>query len=152
MKLIQVHTTELDKWIAEHHYLHSTPAGAVLRLEIQDDDGRRIGGMMWGRPISPRVDQLHILELTRMYMVDDTEPYAESKALAAARRHIRKHCPNIRGLIAYSSTGEGHSGIIYQADGWFEVSRTTAKSKGWSNRGGRIDRDLSPKIKYCRTP
>ena len=73
----------------------------------QDDDGRRIGGMMWGRPISPRVDQLHILELTRMYMVDDTEPYAESKALAAARRHIRKHCPNIRGLIAYSSTGEG---------------------------------------------
>ena len=149
MKLKQIHTTEIDKWIAEHHYLHSTPAGAVLRLEIQDDAGQRIGGMMWGRNPSPRQDQQSVLCLTRMYCVDDTEPYVESRALSMARKYIRKHYPHIKGLVAYSSTGAGHEGVIYQADGWFEVSRTTG---GQDCRPGRANRDTSVKIKWCRTP
>ena len=149
MKLKQIHTTEMDKWIAEHHYLHSTPAGAVLRQEIQDDAGQRIGGMMWGRNPSPRQDQQSILCLTRMYCVDDTEPYVESRALSMARKYIRKHYPHIKGLVAYSSTGAGHEGVIYQADGWFEVSRTTG---GRDCRPGRANRDTSVKIKWCRTP
>lgn len=152
MRLAEVHSTELDRWIASRHYLRSTPAGAVLRLEILDDSGARIGAMLWGRPVSPRVDQVHILELTRMVMVDDTEPNAESRALGMARRYIRRHYPHIRGLIAYASTGEGHSGTIYQADGWFKISETAARSSGWSSRSGRTDRDLSPKLKFCRTP
>ncbi|ARF70787.1 hypothetical protein B7C51_25290 (plasmid) [Paenibacillus larvae subsp. pulvifaciens] len=41
-------STELDRWIAERHYLKSTPAGAKLRLWILDDQGNRIGAMMWG--------------------------------------------------------------------------------------------------------
>lgn len=149
MKLKQIHTTEMDKWIAEHHYLHSTPAGAVLRLEIQDDAGQRIGGMMWGRNPSPRQDQQSVLCPTRMYCVDDTEPYVESRALSMARKYIRKHYPHIKGLVAYSSTGAGHEGVIYQADGWFEVSRTTG---GRDCRPGRANRDTSVKIKWCRTP
>lgn len=32
MILRELHTTEIDCWIKEHHYLHSTPAGAVQRL------------------------------------------------------------------------------------------------------------------------
>lgn len=46
---------------------------------------------MWGHPTSRKLDQQHLLQLTRMYFVDDTEPYAESKALAMARKYIRKH-------------------------------------------------------------
>ena len=30
MKLNILHSTEVDKWIKERHYLHSTPAGALL--------------------------------------------------------------------------------------------------------------------------
>lgn len=149
MKIIIVHTTELDRWIADNHYLHSTPAGAMIRMEIQDDAGRRIGGMMWGRNTSPKQDQKHVLCLTRMYMVDDTEPYAESRALAMARKYIRRHYPQINGLVAYSSTGAGHEGTIYQADGWFEVSRSGG---GKDCRGGRRNIDTSKKIKWCRTP
>lgn len=149
MKLKQIHTTEMDKWIAEHHYLHSTPAGAVLRLEIQDDAGQRIGGMMWGRNPSPKQDQQNVLCLTRMYCVDGTEPYVESRALSMARKYIRKHYPHIKGLVAYSSMGAGHDGIIYKADGWFEVSRTTG---GRDCRPGRANMDTSVKIKWCRTP
>ena len=51
------------------------------------------GAMMWGRPTSPKVDQENIMELTRMYFVDETEHCIESKALAMARKYIRKHYP-----------------------------------------------------------
>lgn len=152
MKLNELHTTEIDSWIKDRHYLKSTPAGAVLRLEFLDDAGRRIGAMMWGRPVSPKVDQKHILELTRMYFTDDTEHCAESKALSMARKHIRKHYPHIKGLIAYSSTAEKHQGIIYQADGWFKLGESKSNQGSWENRTGRINRDLSVKLKFGRTP
>lgn len=130
----------------------STPAGAVIRMEFLDDAGRRIGAMMWGRPVSPKVDQKHTLELTRMYFVDDTEHCVESKALAMARKHIRKHYPHIRGLIAYCSTAEQHEGTIYQADGWFLISKSESPKGSWENRPGRTNRDLSQKLKFARSP
>ncbi len=151
LKLKVVHETELDNWIAERHYLKSTPAGAVIRMEFCTPENTRLGAMMWGRPVAPKVDQEHILELTRMYFVDNTEDFVESKALAMARKYIRKHYPKIKGLIAYSSTAEGHKGTIYQADGWFKISESKSETGSWENREGRKNRDLSIKIKYARS-
>lgn len=147
-----MHSTELDRWIANHHYLHSTPAGAVLRLEFLNDQRERIGAMMWGRPTSPQIDQQHILQLTRMYFVDQTERFVESHALGMARKYIRKHLPQIAGLITYASTAETHKGIIYLADGWFKISESKSKYGSWENRKGRTNRDLSTKLKFARTP
>ena len=149
MQLNIVHSTELDRYIAEHHYLHSTPAGAVCRMEFVEN-GKRIGAMMWGRNPSPKQDHQDMLCLTRMYFEDDTEHCVESRALAMARKHIRKHYPQVKGVVAYSSTGEGHEGIVYKADGWFEVSRTRNNSRDY--REGRANIDTSTKIKWCRTP
>lgn len=145
-------TKELDDWIKERHYLHSTPAGARLRLWVLDLDGKRIGAMMWGRPNARSLNQNQLLELTRMVMVDDTEPFAESRALSLARKHIRKHMPEIKGIIAYSSTGQEHEGTIYIADNWFELGRKKRYGVGWGNREGRTDRDVSEKIRWARTP
>ena len=150
MRLNIVHNTDIDKWICENHYLHTVPAGAVIRMEFVDDTEKRIGAMMWGRNPSPKQDQRYQLCLTRMFFVDDTERFIESRALSMARKHIRKHFPEIKGLTAYSSLGEGHEGVVYQADGWFEVSRTRAGSKDY--RQGRKNIDISQKIKWCRTP
>jgi len=143
------HTTDTDKWIADNHYLGNTPAGAVIRMEFYDEE-RLIGAMMWGRNSSPKQDKENMLCLTRMYFIDETERFVESKALSMARKYIRKHYPHVKGLVAYSSTGEEHKGIIYQADGWFEVSRTKNGSKDC--RSGRKNTDISSKIKWCRTP
>lgn len=150
MKMYVVHSTEIDRWIAERHYLHSCPAGAVIRMEFQNDSGERIGAMLWGRNPSPKQDQKNQLCLTRMYFVDDTERFAESRALARARRYIRKHYPGIKGLVAYSSTGMEHRGTIYMADGWFEVSRTKSNSRDF--RANRKNIDMSQKIKWVRSP
>ena len=34
LELVISHTTATDNWIKRHHYLHSTPAGAVIRMEF----------------------------------------------------------------------------------------------------------------------
>lgn len=150
MKLNIVHSTELDSWIKEHHYLHTTPAGAVLRMEFLDDAGCRIGAMMWGRNPSPKTDQNNQLCLTRMYFIDDTERFVESKALGMARKYIRKHLPHIKGLVAYSSSGAGHEGVVYLADNWFSVSSTTNGKRDC--RANRKNVDTSVKIKWVRSP
>lgn len=148
MKLEICHTTAVDKYIIEHHYLHSAPAGARLRLWVKDDDNSTIGAMMWGRPTARTYDPLRILELTRMYMIDDTPEFAESKVLGMARKLIRTQFPQVKGLIAYSSTGKHHKGTIYLADGWFALGLTTAKA--W-NKQGRANIDISKKIRWVRT-
>lgn len=148
MRLEVSHSTELDRYIIQNHYLHSAPAGAKLRLWVKDDNDCIIGAMMWGRPTARTYNYNRILELTRLYMVDNTEPYAESKALGMARKHIRKHLPEIKGLITYASTGEGHQGTIYEADGWFAVGKTV--SRGW-NKEGRKNIDTSHKIRWVRS-
>lgn len=154
MILHEIKTTQIDGWIAQHHYLGNTPAGAVLRLAFYDggEDGmeRMIGAMMWGRNPSPKQNQQEVLCLTRMCFVDDTEHCVESRALAAARKYIRKHYPHIKGLVAYSSTGQGHEGTVYKADGWFEVSRTREGSRDCREK--RKNTDTSSKIKWARSP
>jgi hypothetical protein len=108
--------------------------------------------MMWGRPTSRHYDQNGILELTRMFFVDDTEPYAESKALAMSRKHIRKHYPEVKGLLAYSSTGQGHEGTIYAADNWFRIGKTDGGKWSGKDRENRKNIDISGKWRWARTP
>ena len=150
MKLNIVHSTKIDEYIRENHYLHTTPAGAILRIEVLDDNDCRIGAMLWGRNPSPKQEQREVLCLTRMYFQDDTEPYVESRALAMARKYIRKHLPEVKGVVSYASIGEGHDGTVYKADGWFEVSRSRANARDC--RQGRKNVDTSAKIKFVRTP
>ncbi|MNM64185.1 hypothetical protein D3C81_755730 [compost metagenome] len=152
MRLEVERSTDLDRGIADRHYLQSVPAGAKLRLWVLDDQGKRIGAMMWGRPTARSLDRERLLELTRMCMIDETDAYVESRALSLARKHIRKHLPQIKGLLAYSSTGEGHKGTVYLADGWFPFGLTDSRKQGWANRSARSDRDISRKIRWLRSP
>jgi hypothetical protein len=148
LRLEECNSTALDNYIIEYHYLHSAPAGARLRLWIKDDRGYVIGAMMWGRPTARTYDHIRILELTRFFMIDDTEPFAESKALAMARKLIRKRLTKVKGLLTYTSIGENHKGTIFEADGWFSIGVTEAKA--W-NKKGRANIDVSKKIRWVRS-
>jgi hypothetical protein len=152
VRLEITHTTEIDAWIKERHYLKSVPCGARIRMVFKNRNHEIIGGMMWCRPSARKIEQWKILDLARMCFVDETPHCIESHCLSLARKHIRKHFPDVKGLIAYSSTGEGHEGIIYEADGWFQLGRSIVKSASWETRPGRTDRDLSDKIRWVRSP
>lgn len=144
------HDTTVDRWIEARHYIHSVPAGAVIRMCFKDGQGRVIGCMMWGRPVSRKIDQDSILELQRMCFVDDTERFVESKSLALARRYIRKHFKRVKGIISYSSEGQGHDGTIYAGDNWYKLGGSSGGS--WETRTNRKNRDLSQKTRWTRSP
>lgn len=125
----EAHDKSLDKWIAERHYLGYVPCGARLRLWVLDEKRNVIGAMMWGRPTSRKYDQEKILELTRMYFIDDTQLYVESRGLALARKYIRKHFPQVKLVLSYSSKDGGdHCGTVFAADNWCPFSYTTGGS------------------------
>lgn len=112
----QAASEEFKAWIAERHYLQSTPPQGIVKLWIFLGD-RRIGAHMWGHTTAKAWTTLPILELTRAVFEDDTSPNVESRALALARKYIRTYLSHIRLVLAYSSTGAGHTGAIYAADG-----------------------------------
>lgn len=151
IRLYIEHDKTVDDWIAAHHYLQSVPAGAVIRMCFKDQRQNVLGCMMWGRPTSRKNDQEKILELTRMCFIDETMPFIESHCLSMARKYIRKHHQGVMGVIAYSSTGAGHEGTIYEADGWFELGSGRGGGS-WESRENRINRDLSRKLRWVRTP
>lgn len=78
MRLEVCRTTDVDRYITERHYLHSTPAGARLRLWVQDENGATIGAMMWGRPTARTFSPTRIMELTRLFwtIISATAPKA----------------------------------------------------------------------------
>jgi len=138
LSVMPYHTEDFDKFIASLHYLGYTPAGARLRLGILQDGIKIIGALMWGRPSSRELDQEQILELTRMVFIDDTESMVESHGLALARKHIRKHFPLVKLLLAYSDTEQGHTGTVYRADNWVLLGK--AKGHNWA-RGYIIEQE-----------
>jgi hypothetical protein len=109
--------------------------------------------MLLGRPAARSLDADRILELTRMYFVDEAPPNTESRALAMMRRHVRRWYPGVRLLLAYSDPEQGHTGIVYEADGWAPFGKTKgATGYGWKSRQGRRDTPCGPKLRWVRTP
>lgn len=152
--LHEAHDQELDRWIAERHYLQSVPCGARLRLWIMDQNRDVIGAMMWGRPSARLLNQETILELTRMYFIDDTERFVESRALALSRKWIRKRFPTVKLLLSYSSTGYGGDkcGRVFAADNWCQFGTTKGGSWKRVKREKRADKDTSDKLRWVRSP
>jgi hypothetical protein len=140
------------RWIKEHHYLRSTPPGFVVVLEFLEA-GKRVGAMQLGRPTSRELDAARVLELNRMYFIDEMPTNTESRALGMMRKFVRTWFPKVKLLLAYSDPSVGHHGTVYEADNWAPFGRTKrVKGYGWNNRGGRRETMCEPKIRWVRTP
>jgi len=141
-------------FIIEHHYLHRVAPMQRLCLGVFAHKylgANLIGAMLWGNPIAAnrltRGDTT--LELTRMYIMDNTTKNAESRCLAIATRIIRQRLPDITDLIAYSDVEErGHKGTIYKAAGWVNDSHT--KSMSWAKhpRPGKDRESNTRKLRW----
>jgi hypothetical protein len=138
-------------WIEERHYTKSIPAGYVVALEFLQGP-TQVGAMLLGRPEAPRLDQDRILELTRMHFIDEAPKNTESRALGLMRKFVRIWLPNVRLLLAYSDPTAGHTGAVYEADGWAKFGASAKQGNGWLSRPGRKAASISPKDRWVRTP
>jgi hypothetical protein len=139
-------------WIKARHYLRSTPPGFAVVLEFLEN-GERVGAMQLGRPTSRSLNPDKILELNRMYFVDEMPKNTESAGLAMMRRWVHVWMPRVKLILAYSDPSAGHQGIVYQADNWANFGKTKRDRTGWATRPGRMQRKtIEPKLRWVRTP
>ena len=102
------YTTEVRKYIAEHHYTQSAPLLAEYCFHLLDGDCR-LGVAIFGFPTRIQSQKLHPndLELLRFYVEDGTVPNTESFFLASCLRQIKKIEDKVTGVITYADPTEG---------------------------------------------
>jgi hypothetical protein len=134
--------------------LQSAPPGFVFILEFLER-GELAGAHIWGIPQAKAYPSEKVLQLYRVFFVDDTSHCVESQALAMARKFIRVWVPKIRLVISYSDPTVGHEGTIYEADGWCELGKTKEDHwYGFQRHKGRArnQQTVTTKIRWVRTP
>jgi len=107
------------------HRHHARPAGHKFSIGAIDPDGRRVGGVIVGRPVARHLDHGLTLEVTRL--ATDGSRNCCSMLLAAAWRAAK--ALGYRRLITYTHLDEG--GASLRAAGWIKV-RELPPRRGWS--------------------
>jgi hypothetical protein len=114
----------------KNHYLH-TRASCSQAFGLFDNDDI-IGVMLFGNPTAPTTinicgesNKKKIIELTRLWIKDDTPKNTESYFISRALKNVLKPV-----IIAFADPDANHVGTIYQACSFIYL--------GKSNRGGRV--------------
>jgi hypothetical protein len=74
-----------------------------------------------GRPYG--LNQGQVVELVRMALNGNQE--STTKAMAISLKLIKKDAPNIKLIVSYADSEQGHFGTIYQATNWFYTGFST---------------------------
>ena len=103
------------------HYSGKAPCGKLVKFGVWEDD-KFVGAVIYGSGATPHIGSPYnckhgeACELVRVAMTNHETP--TSKVVGITLRLMRKHFPNIRVIVSYADTAQGHVGVIYQAGGW----------------------------------
>lgn len=131
--------TIAKKLIIENHYSHKWTS---CRYAIGLFDGENlIGVAVYGFPvgrqtvksITPNLKNSEVLELTRLWLVDEAPKNSESYFLGKTFDWLRKNT-DVKVLISYSDPMQDHLGIIYQATNWLYQGNNTMLVKGYLHK------------------
>ena len=127
------------KLIKENHYSHAwTPSRYTLGLF---DGENLIGVAVYGFPvgrqtvksITPNLENKDVLELKRLWLVDEAPKNSESYFIGKTFDWLRKNT-SIKVLISYSDATYNHLGIIYQATNWLYQGNKIATGNGYLHK------------------
>ena len=125
------------KFIIQHHYTHkSSSTRYALGVFYMEDtehllfDGRQeklIGCMTYGHPVSNRtagsiaegIELEHVLELTRLVVLDGYGKNIESHVIAKSFDWLKQNDKSIKVLVSYADPEQTHTGGIYRATNWY---------------------------------
>lgn len=140
----RISSTVAKEYIHVHHYSHGSHAHPSPDYGLFDGDSL-IGVCMFATPCSERVrscvfGEEHkntVLELHRLHILDVTPKNTESWFISKVFNLLRLDRPDLRGIIAFSDTTEGHNGTIYQATNALYCGKTS-KSRFYVDETGRL--------------
>lgn len=115
-------TYEAAKYAVKHwHYSESMPVCDSVKLGVYED-GIFKGIIMFSRGATHKsnipygIKKTEICELTRVALRNHILPVTRMIKIAIAM--LKKHCPNLRLIVSYADSEQGHFGGIYQGGGW----------------------------------
>ncbi|MHB1583314.1 MAG: Mom family adenine methylcarbamoylation protein [Acidimicrobiales bacterium] len=115
-------STEAARWAVEHwHYSTRLPGGKLATLGVWEQD-RFVGAVVFGSGATPMghrpfdLQPQDVCELVRVALGEHITPV--SRVLAVATRMLQRAMPDLRLVVSFADTGQGHHGGIYQAAGW----------------------------------
>lgn len=123
--VVPVSFQQAGAYVNGFHRHHARPQGHKFSLGLVDQDGRRVGVAIIGRPVARHFDDGWGLEVTRL--ATDGSPNACSALYAAAWRAARAQ--GYRRLITYTQDGE--SGASLRAAGFRKIAVRAARP-GWN--------------------
>lgn len=155
------------------HYTRTLPSAGV-KIGVWEDGmfaGVILFGIGAGRSTDGRRYGLRsgndIAELVRVALRPGHRSPV-SRCVAIAIRMLRKQSPNLRMLISFADSGQGHHGGIYQAGGWTYAGMTeedrsyvvhgmrrhpkTIHSRGWVQNEDWLRANVDPNARCERIP
>ena len=140
-------THEAAKYACAHwHYSKCMPVGKLLKIGVWEKS-KFIGVVLFGRGanrglLSPYgLKQTQGCELTRIALTSH-ESYV-SRIIALAISFVSRKCSNMRLIISFADSSQGHHGGIYQATNWIYTGMSNAayeyiyNGKRWHGRAFR---------------
>lgn len=126
----------VERW----HYSRRLQAITVDQLAVFEDE-RWIGAVIFGpgpRNLAQMFDlgSREACELIRVAL--DTHASAVSRIVAIAVRLLRAKRPELRVMVSYADTEQGHHGGIYQAGGWTYSGPASLTSTEYIINGRRM--------------
>jgi hypothetical protein len=103
------------------HYSKRLPVFKKVRIGCWED-GKFIGAVLFGQGATPEfgkrfgLSRLQVCELTRVALGSHETP--TSRIIRLALKMLKNHCPNLRIVISFADSEQGHYGGIYQAGNW----------------------------------
>lgn len=142
-ELVPVYLREANALVRDHHRHHRAVQGARAAVGL-DCDSELIGAIILGRPVSRKLQEQGVIEVTRC-VVKEGHPNAASQLYGAARRLAialgYKRC------VTYTLRSE--SGASLRGAGWLSDDRPRGGGS-WSRKGRpRLDRHpLERKLRW----
>ena len=117
----------VEKW----HYSKTMPNGKIVKIGIWEDD-KFIGCVLFGNGANNHIGcpyglkQTECIELLRIAIKKHVSQV--SKIIKVAIRLLLKISPNLKLIVSYADTKQGHVGSIYQASNFIYVGESIAQS------------------------
>ena len=106
------------------HYAKSVPVN-VFGYSVFNKNNEWCGVILYGNGATNNIGepfnlkQGQIVELVRMALNGKQE--STTKCMAISLKLIKKNAPNLKLIVSYADSEQGHFGIIYQATNWFYI-------------------------------
>lgn len=133
------------EYIRANHYSRTCHNGPMTWGLFEKGDTRLIGVCAFATPNSENVRRApfghghenEVTELHRLHIIDGTPTNTESWMIRRALAGLVQERPQLRAVLTFADSTEGHTGVIYQATNAIYAGMT-GRARFWRDTEGRL--------------